>query len=318
MAKIILTENEFRKYIRSLIREARPSFGYEPSVENGTFNLDHEIHLPGARTWFANYFDKDHPKPRKVHGDGCPDRIINYDTRALANQEEINKFISDRRAQAYEKRKEKERGRHLGNKLSQTVDSKAIKKAVLNANTKAKINKLPRRVGGYPNDQYTEKWVQMSPQEQGVAKKKIKRGRLNRQNAEYNKPNAATTSFQQPNTRPSYESTLQRLQNVRKELKQMGDRTEKNAKKYDELTSVKNDCLRIIHYYYQDKTPTARRKYELNGPDKMALDAAKADIGKDPDLKLFDFDFPNKDFGYNYYYDGTEDDRPLRSDFKNY
>jgi plasmid stabilization system protein ParE len=98
----------------------------------------------------------------------------------------------------------------------------------------------------------------------------------------------------------------------------MGHRTEENAQKYDELTSVKNDCLRIIHYYYQDKTPTARRKYELNSTDKMAQDAAKADMAKDIDLNLFDFDFRNKDFGYNYYYDVVEDDKPLLSDFKNY
>lgn len=215
-------------------------------------------------------------------------------------------------------KKEKDRGRYLGNKLAQTADSQAIKNTVLNANTQAKINKLPRRCGGYPNDQYTGKWIQMSPQEQGVAKTEIKRGRLDRQNAEYNKPKATTALFQQSNTRPSYESTLQRLQNVRKELKQMGDRTEENAKKYDELTSMKNDCLRIIHYYYQDKTPTARRKSELNGPDKMAQDAAKADMAKELDSNLFDFDFHNKDFGYNYYFDGVEDDQPLISDFKNY
>jgi tRNA splicing endonuclease len=288
MARIVIKESEIRQYVRSLIREARKSLGYHPTIENGTFNLDKELTMPGARSFFANYFDKDHPAPRKVRGDGVPDRIINFNTKELANKQEIDQFLANRRLDAAAHRNEMEKARYFGKKLMNSEDGQSDRNIALSHLNDVDIDTDANDDGEdawLNNDDYTKRMLALSVEEREALAQQIIRQRVADQAAKADQEaKARRDALPQTWNVPTEKSTREHLRDLEQQLEALGPRNDINDKKYRELEYIIKKTKQQLNQFYKGRKLN-RKQDDI---DKITQDALNVDLSNEEEFKDVD------------------------------
>jgi hypothetical protein len=272
MAKYIIKESEIRNYVRSLIREGRKAIDFQPEIKNGTFNLDKTILQDGSRRWLADFFkSKGVKKPVKPTGLNTPDRIIDINTGELVNKDEIDQFIANKRAVAAELHRNNMRRAKQGKTLAKTDDSLFTKSFVNN------IKQDGSEKSSYDErdaiDDYTKKWLNMSDEERAAARDHIMNSRKQRQlrdnEARRQRDNTPQTSrYTSLGTEKTLKANIAKLE---QKLKELGHRTDINARYWDDYTKVLNNNKRILNMYYgKNGIMTKQKEDDENNEDPYA------------------------------------------------
>lgn len=323
MARIVIKESEIRQYVRSLIREARKSLDYHPTVENGTFNLDKELTMPGARAFFANYFDKDHPAPRKVRGNCVPDRIINFNTKELANKQEIDKFIADRRLDAEAHRNEKEKAKHFAKKLMNSEDAQNDRNIALSHLNDVDIDTYANdddEDAWLSNDDYTKRMMALSVEEREALAQQIIRQRVADQAAKADQEaKARRDALPQTWAVPTEKSTREHLRDLEQRLEALGPRNDINDKKYRELEYIIKKTKQQLNQFHKGRK---LKRVQDDDIDKMTQDALNVDLSNEEEFKDVDpnsIETDSSDEMYiPYELQPRDDDDNNRSHYRNF
>lgn len=293
MSRIIIKESEIRNYVRSLIAEARKEINFEPEVENGVFDLDKAEMQPGSRRWLSNFFkSKGLNKPRKPQGDKVPSRMIDINTGELANSDEINKFLSDRRASAEDIYRTKAREKARSKRLGASDDSKDIRSYI-------------DSLDGDPNDDYTQKWLRMSDKEKAAARDDIRQRRINRgveDMKRYQTMDKQPVAYRGTKAERK-EALINKIKYLKNKQAAMGARNDINDSDWKYYDMLIKDSENILRKYYNDDK-IGKKNPNNDNTDDIVKNAFRDDLSTAPEFSETDVNAIDTNRG-------TEENEPI-------
>ena len=290
MGKYFIRESEIRNYVRSLIREGRKAIDFQPEIKNGTFNLDKTILQDGSRRSLADFLKSNGvKKPVKPTGLNTPDRIIDINTGELVNKDEIDQFVADKRAAAAELHRNNMRRAKQGKTLAKTDDSRFTHSFVNNIKQDDTEDTHPSYDERDAMDDYTKKWLNMSDEERKATRDNIMDLRKQRQmrDNETRRQRDDTTQSSRISSLGTEESLKANIAKLRQKLKELGPRTDINARRWDDYTKVLNNNIRILNMYYGKNGVIAKQKEDdENNEDPYAEEEKAYNKKFEKDAKL--------------------------------